>query len=176
MKKYIIGSKALGLNNNKDIDYLVINDELDYKRLYENGEDIVYRSKEHIDTYMNYQVDFKSNPYMHLINYQLDQNIISSDFPLKYNVLNKRKELIKLLNYIVDNKLLNFSEKITSKNKCCTSVIYHVAYNMFILKNNSSVLTNAQKSVIQKIHDCQMPIEYLKELEIEIKSFKKEVQ
>ena len=36
--------------------------------------------------------------------------------------------------------------------------------NIFILKNNSPIITVEQKAVIQKIHDCQMPIDYLDEL------------
>jgi hypothetical protein len=51
------------------------------------------------------------------------------------------------------------------KRKNCSKLIYHFAYNLFILQNNSVYLTPEQKEIIQKIHDCQMPIEYLDELE-----------
>lgn len=42
--------------------------------------------------------------------------------------------------------------------------IYHIAYNLFILLNNSVTLTEEQMNIVQKIHDCEMPIQYLQEL------------
>ena len=69
-------------------------------------------------------------------------------------------------------KKYKFDKEKYSQNNCCDKKIYHIAYNMFILQNNSPILTNEQKEIVQKIHDKEMPIEYLDEMEKIIKSFK----
>jgi hypothetical protein len=163
MSKYLIGSKLLGLDNNKDNDYLIISDEYDYKRKYENGEDVLYRSTENMQKFMMFDVDMKTNAGLLLLNYQLDKNIIGQNFPIEYNLLDYRSQLIELLNMIVEYKLLNFSKRISSKGHC-SKRLYHIAYNIFIIQNNSPIITEEQKAIIQKLHDRQMSITYIDEL------------
>ena len=171
MSKYLIGSKLLGLKNNKDTDYLVLGEkEKDYAIL-ENGIEYSYKTFEWINNQMKFQ-EYKKNKRFFLFNYQLDAKIIGQNFPIEYHILDYKNELIEYLNWIVENRKFNFSKKITVNKKCCAKKIYHIAYNMFILQNNSPILTNEQKEIVQKIHDKEMPVEYLDEMEKIIKSFK----
>lgn len=173
-KRYLIGSCQLGLKNNHDTDYLQIEESGDgsrYKREFKNGEDVVTRSAVNIDRQMNFElpINEKTAKY-YIINYQLDEEIIGQEFPYKYRILDKRDKYIQLLNYIADNKVLNFNKEININDWHCSKALYHVAYLTFILENNSTILTAEQKAVVQKIHDKQMPIAYLDELEEKIRN------
>ena len=165
MNKYLIGSKLLGLTNEKDSDYVVITNE--NKKVFENGEDIFYLTEEQLLKNLNFNV---RNSFILAVNYQYDRAIIGSEFPIEYHILDHRTELINFLKKVVKNRDLNFNKRITCKNNCCSRLIYHIAYNLFILENNSPIITEEQKAIIQDIHDIKMPIEYLDELATRILS------
>lgn len=175
-KKYLIGSKLLGLQNNKDLDYLVIVDDDDERagtRYSDNGEDVFYISKSVQDKTMSFALPFDQNTARRYIkSYALDADIIGQDFPLIYHILDKRGKYIELLNYIVDNRACNFihTDKFNGGN--CSKLIYHVAYLTFIIENNSVDLTDEQKAIVQQIHDLKMPYTYLQTLEDKIRSLK----
>lgn len=173
-KKYLVGSYALGLSNSKDADYVVIVDGYDSEycvKKFEDGAEHFYETKANIDSFMLFERPFvHQNILRYAINYQYDQSIIDSEFPLKYNILDQRQKYVEMLNWIVDNKALNFNKGINLNNWKCSKLIYHVAYIVFILENNSTTLTSKQKAIVQKIHDKQMPIAYLDELSKRIKS------
>jgi hypothetical protein len=162
--KYLIGSKLLGLNNNKDSDFLILSKEHDYKRVWENDEDVVYRSVEHINKFLTYDVDVQRHHPLLLFNYQLDHSIIGQDFPVYFNILEHKDKVKELLHCVVDNRLYNFNKRITLNKLYCCKNLYHFAYNLFILMNNSTQLTEEQKEIIQKIHDGLMPISYIDEM------------
>ena len=172
MIKYKVGSVALGLNNTKDIDYVVISNKKQKISVVNNDgiyEDLWYFRLE--DLYRNLQ--FKSrNIFTLLSNYEYDIEIIGSSFPIKYHILDYKEQLIKLLKEIVNNKSFNFDKRITQGNNCCCKIIYHITYNLFILENNSPIITDEQKEIIQKIHDRLMTIDYLDELEHRIYNLK----
>ena len=173
---FLIGSRLLGLSNNHDTDYLQITESDDvtfYKREHIKGEDVVTRSSANIARQMNFDMPINEKTVKYyIINYQLDEEIIGQEFPYKYRILDKRDKYIQLLNYIADNKVLNFNKEININDWHCSKALYHVAYLTFILENNSTVLTAQQKAVVQRIHDKQMPIAYLDELEEKIKTLK----
>ena len=164
MKKFIIGSSILGLTNLRDKDYLYI---------VENGNTITindendnhYRTKE----YQLELLEFKNNDGRKLFNYQCDK-AINKEFGefISYNILDYKSELIKFLKNIVNKKLFNFDKRVSTEDKKCAKYIYHIAYNLFIVENNSPIITTEQKEIIQKIHDLKMPIDYLDELERKI--------
>ena len=172
MIKYKVGSVALGLNNTKDIDYVVISNKTQKISVMNNEgiyEDLWCFTLE--DLYKNLQ--FKSRDIFTLLsNYEYDIEIIDSSFPIEYHILDYKEQLIKLLKEIVNNKSFNFDKRITQGNKCCCKIIYHIAYNLFILENNSPIITEEQKSIIQDIHDLKKPIEYLDVLEHRINNLK----
>ena len=161
--KYLIGSKLLGLDNAKDSDYLVICNDYEYERRPTNTQDIFYRNENNIKTLMVFNADLKENARFLILNYQLDKNIIGQNFPIEYHLLGYKDKVKELLKIIVENKLLNFNKRITVKG-CCSKILYHVAYNAFILQNGTTTLTSEQKAIIQDIHDCKKPISYLDEL------------
>ena len=167
MKRYLVGSNLLCLHNCCDHDYVVVveTDEEYRKCVFEEENHIYYISKPMLDKYMNFEIDYKENVHDYLIQYQLDQNIISWDFPYKYNILDHKDKYIELLKYVVENKKHGFRRLSKKDNECCTKGLYHIAYNMFICLNNSTILTKEQKEIIQQIHDRKMPISYLDEME-----------
>ena len=161
MNKYKVGSVGVGVSNNRDKDYVVISNEVDYKRTFdkETKEEIIYISEETLKN----NLKFKGNFHHQLYNYQYDREIIGEDFPIEYHILDYKKELLEYLKTIVENKSFNMNTRITAKG-CCTKPVYHVAYNYFILKNNSPILTDEQFTIINMIHDGEMPISYINEL------------
>lgn len=163
-KKYIIGSKLLGLKDNHDEDVLVIVEDEDvnlYKREVIDGKDQVTRSVLNIERQMNFElpITFETARY-YIINYQLDADIIKQDFPLEYHILDKRDKYIELLKWIVKNKACNFVKE-GFNNGNCSKMIYHIEYLTYILENNSTELTDVQKEIIQKTHNKQMPSSYI---------------
>lgn len=169
--KYKIGSAKLGIKNNRDKDYVVISNDFNYKRETdkETKEDIIYISEEYLRNNLSFKGDFKQQMY----NYQYDKTFIGDDFPIKYEILAYKMELLNYLKEVVKLKLFNMNTLI-STNGCCTKIVYHVAYNYFILKNNSPILTAEQMEIVNKIHDCKMPISYIEELSNNILKMKYE--
>ena len=160
-KIFLIGSKLLNLSNCKDIDYLVLDNN---KNNIYNQNNIDYRYR--TITNIKETLKFKNDDGRKLFNYQLDKTI-NKEFGefISYNILDYRNELTRFLKEIVSYKMFNFNKRVTTNNGHCSKMIYHIAYNLFILENNSPIITDEQKAIIQKIHDRLMPIEYLDKLE-----------
>lgn len=159
--EYIIGSSLLNLKNNRDIDYLELsNKEIEYKWLIENEKQKLVISQQQLFKRLHFIETL--NPYQ-VFNYQYDKKIIGQGFPIEYNLLDYREKLIELIDYVFENNLLN-TNKFVSLNGNCSKKIYHIAYNIFILENNSVELNQEQKEIIQKIHDIEMPVSYIDEL------------
>lgn len=179
MEKYLIGSCLLGLRDPKDADYVVLTegdnaDSCVHK--YENGEDCFYKTKANLDSYMNFERKFTHETVpTYIVSYQYDAEIIGQDFPVKYNVSAQRSKYVELLKWIVANKALNFDKSVLAcinDGTKLTKNLYHVAYLLFILQNNTVALTNKQKQTVQQIHDGAMPVDYLDELERAIYALK----
>lgn len=162
--EYNIGSTLLGLSNARDKDKLVITKEVTYKRVIENGKDIVYISPTHLEGLLKFENAEGKRERLMLYNYQLDEAIIGQGFPYKYHILDYRMELLELLTRTILEGKMNFNKRVMTENGCCCKAIYHIAYNIFILQNNSPYITREQKAIIQQIHDLNMPIDYLDEL------------
>lgn len=173
--QYQIGSRLLGLKNPHDDDKLIIKDESskDYIQQYENQKDTYMRTKKSLDDTMLFRLPFdKKTVRWYIVNYQLDANIIKQGFPIEYHVLDRRDDYIRLLNYVVEYQELNFKKDENLNGGNCAKGIYHVAYLTFILENNSVELTEEQRGIVQKIHDKEMPQEYLDVLKQKIKDLK----
>ena len=170
--RYLLGSKILKLDNSRDHDYIVVSEGEEYRREWlENGEDILYIG----EITLKNKLEFKdidslisnntpSNRQLlnrMLYNYQYDKDIMPEEFCITYTLLDYREELTKLLKHIKEKKLFNFNKRIKINNQFCSKIVYHIAYNIFILQNNSPILTQEQKEIIQKIHDFKMPVEYV---------------
>ena len=160
MNKYLVGSAACGLANLKDRDYIIlIDDTLTGEYQMSHREDCFWCTKGQLLT----RFRFEGTLFESIVNFQFDREIIGSEFPIEYHILDYRETLTLLLKRIARDGELNFHTAI-STNGCCTKMIYYIAYNIFILQNNSPHLTPEQKAIVQKIHDRQMPISYINEL------------
>lgn len=175
-QKYLIGSKLLGLTNNHDTDYLVLQDDddsMDYRRSYENGVETHYKLSSMLQKAFNFELPFDDESIRYyIVNYQLDENIIGQNFPYKFSVLAKRDKHIEMLNWVVDNRAVNFVKNKALNRGNCSKLIYHIAYMVFMLENNSTVLTAEQKAIVQRIHDKKMPQDYLDVLAEKIRNLK----
>ena len=67
---------------------------------------------------------------------------------------------------------MNFNPIIIVNKNCCSKLVYHIAYNLFIVQNNSPIITEEQKAIVQKLHDGEMPISYIDKLRAMIKALK----
>ena len=164
-KKYLIGSSLIGLKNNRDVDYLILVDDIPKDPIREPGVDNHYWTKEQLIDFLNFKTDVKQPARQCLWNYQCDRDLIGDDFPIEFHILDHKEKLKDFLKKVVYHRQLNFNKYVTFDGGYCSKLIYHFAYNLFILQNNSVHMTQEQKEIIQKIHDYQMPIEYLDELE-----------
>lgn len=161
MEKYLIGSSLLGIKNTRDKDYIVFIDNANYTRsavVMENLEgNIHYRNKDDFIKSLN----FKLEDYKSLVNYQCDREFIGEDFPIEYHILDYKDKVIEMLKRISKFNKCGFSKNFMQGDNCCIKRIYHIAYNIFIVQNNSVELTDKQLEIVQKIHDIQMPIDYI---------------
>lgn|SRR5574344_1561630 len=159
MEKYQIGSYMLGLSNNHDYDYLIIGDK--FKRYRDDSGDCLVLTPQQLEN----DLYFKSTTMMFCIfNYQLDCHINPAFTYCKYNILDYQDELKKVVSDIINEHQLGFSKDIGNANCCIRKNVYHIAYNIYILKNKSTTLTSTQKKNIQKIHDGIMPLSFIDEL------------
>lgn len=165
MDKYLVGSYLLGLSNQKDNDYLVIGEKPKDISLFNADEDIRFRKEEELKGCLR----FENNSFGWIYNYQLDQ-VINPSFATyySYNILDYKDKLKERLKNVVKNKSYNFNKILTQGDGCCSKIIYHIAYNTFILENNNPIITAEQKAIIQDIHDLKKPIAYLDELAAKI--------
>lgn len=167
---YLIGSKLLGIKNTKDVDYLeIIEGSNTYYKKNDNGTDVFYSTIDKINKRLNFEVEDKFSLAFQLFNYQFDQTLRKhfgyDDFPIKYNILDHKKELEAFLKYIKDNKLFNYDTRIVGKNNHISKQIFHIAYNKLILLNNSPILTEEQQEFVQRIHDKEVTWdEYIKKV------------
>jgi len=169
MNKYQLGSKLLNLDNTRDNDFVILVDgdrDTNY-RSKEDG-DCFCMSKAYLDKFINFEEEFDYKTIaIYIVLYQYDKDIIGQNFPIEYHILDRKNDFIRLLKFIRENKLLNLDTEIkisTKENRkfyICSKIQYHIVYNLFIIKNNSVNLTAEQKAIIQKIHDRQMPAEYI---------------
>ncbi len=153
---YQIGSKALGLNNTRDNDYIVIVDKNNYySRILTSEYELKLISKDFLLKNLNFETRYA------IYNYQYDKQIIGNEFPIDYHLMNHKEQLIDFISNTIKSKEMNFNKRITVNNGCCSKLVYHVAWNIFALINNSVILTEEQKDIVQKIHDEEMPIKYI---------------
>ncbi len=153
---YLVGSKLLGLKNPSDEDYIdIVEDNKNYRKLID-GKDVNFRNKDLLIKIMNFEADFNQWALAMSWNYQLDADIIKQDFPIEYHILEHKEALQKFLNEIKNKRERNYHPNIYDKNKCMFKSCYHIAYNKFILENNSIILTPEQLDIVQKIHDHKM--------------------
>lgn len=154
--KYQIGSKALGLNNTHDSDYVEIVEQTNYyNRILTVEYELKQISKDLLLKNLNFETRYA------IYNYQYDKEIIGNEFPIEYHLMDHREQLIEFISNVIESKDMNFNKRITVNNGCCSKLIYHIAWNIFALINNSVILTKEQKEIVQKIHDEEMPIEFI---------------
>lgn len=167
---YPIGSAMLKLNNIRDKDYLTF-DEPGQKIRVENNIifDIHSVNKEFFEQAVFFNTtqlekDSQHFEYQQFIAYQLDYSINNGTPYPQYNILEYKKPLYNLMSKYILNGLPPFSSGFLEKPGVCDKKLYHIAYNIYILLNNSTILTKEQRENIQKIHDRMMPITFLTEL------------
>ena len=164
---YLIGSKLLGIKNTKDVDYVeIVEGNKIHYRTFENGIDLLHISEDNLLDNFNF-TPIKKEYSIH--SYQYDQTLRKhfghDDFPIKYNILDHRKELEELLAYIKKRKILNYNTRLYGKNGHVPKQIFHIAYNKLILLNNSPILTEEQQEFVQRIHDKEVTWdEYIKKV------------
>lgn len=168
-KKYLVGSALLNLKNINDLDYISLenNNEKENNNLLKNNEkiDIFYVDSKRIAS-LTYDIDYFENSKTLFENFQYDNSIRSNlgheKIPIEFRILENREKVIELLNFTKENMLQNYTPLISYPGGFMTKSTLNVVYTKFIIENNSIILTEEQKDVIQRIHDRSMPwTEYL---------------
>lgn len=186
IKKYLTGSRFIGLENCHDYDYLIICDKTQWKRATpedrKNKQDNHYWTIELIKKSLNFEDQFSSANWDSLstmrallvTNVLFIQHLLSDvelcksekwvNKELFFNNKNKYKDgLLWAVQHNVYN--LNYDFMIRENMYCnCTRRIYNVMYTLYILLNGDFYITEQQKQILQTIHDNQMPLEFLKEI------------
>ena len=166
VKKFLVGSSLLNLSNPKDTDYVVIVDTEEELETLKNSGNKEFGDNHYLTKSMLVQnLNFEYSEYRSLINYQYDATINPAfGSYYEYHILDYKDTLKTLLKKIAKVKSNNLNKRVMTENGCCTKLVYHIAYNTFILINNSPIITNDQKAIIQSIHDKNMPIDYIDDL------------
>lgn len=155
---YIIGSTLLGLSNTHDIDYICS----DAKEKIVNQPNTIYHGcradslsivENRIQKFINYETTTTGI-------YQFDYRIIKQDFPIHFDILNYKNQIICMLKRVIKN--------LPPKSKQW----YHVLYLYYILENNSVTLTSEQFENVQKAHDRVIDNEIISDIKIKIKKLK----
>jgi len=176
---YQVGSTKLNLKNTHDIDYVgIVDSEEDFysKHVKYDNKDIIYRSIGNITKYLNFKERVTSQSCeAYLCNIGFDENIVDKSFPIKWSILDHREDYIKLLNEMVDRKLWWFHkifENIDNKDYTLPKDLYRLEYLIYILENNTTELTKEELYILQKLHDKQMPVDFIEEIIARIKKLK----
>lgn len=165
MENIQVGSTILGLERCRDTDILVIDDGHKYS-WFDKPSNYNYhpRSYERIKS----EMAFESAKYWdQFYAYMLDSEINPNN--LDYNVFDHKDKILSCVKNFNFDRLYMVPDKYRL-NDALEKKVYHVAYNTFLLINDSKILTPEQKIIIQKIHDREMPLEYGRELEGLIKN------
>ena len=153
--KILTGSKAGQIADNRDLDYLYVDEPRPATK--QEGIDGFEITSEELNQRKNFTFAERHKLYY---SYLFDK-AINPESPLDdYHILDYKKELYELIKETVEKNKFGLSGKFNYKGYILKQV-YHIAYNIFILWNDSPLITPEQKAIVQKIHDHQMPIEYL---------------
>jgi len=160
-KRIIIGSRAVGMNNeNSDYEYVQFSDSVDTFKIIRSGQDSIYLWN---PQYLNQVLNYKENPKFQLTTYLFDKDLNSEAMELGFDImehLDDMRDRIKRFCILHEEQL----GKVQSK------LWYHVAYQYFILKNNSKQLSEEQLDLVKSIHDHKPMTEFLKEMIDDIKT------
>lgn len=159
--KYLFGSKMLGLGNNRDEDWLIFVDE-NAKIANEYG----YKSIPFYQALINFFTrgkNIKADPFNALFLYQLSAEFIGDvDYPFSsFNILEHTtvwKEWLKV--YVNAKKTETWATKIDILPK----QFYHLLYQYHMIIENTHWISDEAKTIVQKIHDLEMPSSYFYEL------------
>ncbi len=168
--QYLVGSKKLGLQNARDMDILLIfEDEQITKenahQILKTSFDIDYRIWKKDDFEKFLTLDFLgNNPYNFLWLYQCDTDIIKQDFKYDFHILSIKDKMLPLLKSFLQEVLYSLRHPEWPKD-FNIKWVYHLAYNIFIFQNRTPHLTNEQIKKVQKLHDKNITINDIKELE-----------
>lgn len=166
--KFLTGSKYLGLSTNSDTDYVVIYVDENYTRRSDfdniNKIDIHNWYLKDIIKLLNFEISLDAKSSLRYLHNVFLSRFINQIPNYTYNIFYHRSEYKEFLlkckehNYIN----LNYEYALNINNGYLSKFIYKVIYLLFIFQNNSYEMTKEQLEIIQKIHDTQMPCEYLK--------------
>ena len=158
-----VGSTILGLDNCRDTDILLI-DSPRRGSWFKDGINFHPVDNERLKAEMAFDTDRYWDQFYA---YMLDSDINPNN--LDYNVFDYKDKLFSCIKNFNFDKLhiVPFDYR---PNGVMSKRLYHIAYNAFMLQNDSKILLPEQKVIVQKIHDHEMPLTYERELENLIKN------
>lgn len=159
--KYLLGSKMLKLENNRDEDWTVFVNE-NAKTANNYG----YKSIPFFQTIINFFTrgnNIKADPYSALFLYQLSTGFVDdAEYPFgEFNILEHIKVWKEWLKAYMNGKKV---EARATKTDILPKQFYHILYQYYMITENVHFISDEAKAKVQKIHDLEMPSEYFYEL------------
>ena len=165
--KYLLGSKMLKLENNRDEDWVIFFPENTKAAREKGGHSIAF-----FKTILKHFINGKkiaANPYNALYLYQLSNGfILDESYPFKdFNILEHQAVWI---NWITAYMCAAEVEAEAIKATVLPKEFYHILYQYYMIKENTHWISDEAKAKVQKIHDLEMPSSYFEELRALINS------
>lgn len=150
--KYLIGSQFLKLQNCKDTDYLLTGEQLSTVSLQKNESYLPIDFFQWYVDFLKGDEEKTTDSFVFFTLYQFSQGW-RPDFPVKFEMLDFKKKWIKLLQHFVNSE--EATKRMLTGGKA-TKVFYHIAYQYYILKENTYQISEEGLSLVQHIHDFGM--------------------
>ena len=95
---YIVGSSVLKLSNCNDIDYInIIKGKNDIKYTFIDDKNIKHDIFNITIAQLIEKLNFKNSDFINLQLYQYDYRLIGDNFPIYFNILDHKRQIIQIL-------------------------------------------------------------------------------
>ena len=159
MRKYLVGSKMLKLDNCRDTDYMYIKEENEVSD--EKGRTVRFQNFI-IESFIRTK-DIKSDPCKSWLLYQVTTGFHEEDdYPFKFDIRDYKDQWIKHLQAYLNDA--DVERRYTERGEILPKEMYHFEYQYHMILENKLWLDGEAKDVVQKIHDLEMPVSYFYEL------------
>lgn len=164
-KLFLVGSRLLRMDNCGDTDYCYFSKIRLPKEYKVHKIPMVAKLMQNFPKYLKYRNAKGSTSTMSVSNYYYQYSKCfhpEEDWPITWDIRDYKEDWIKML-----KNHINSEEAITQYIKGKTFIdkkFYNIAYQYFMIRDNTVYLEGESKQIVQKIHDRQMPISYFYEM------------
>jgi hypothetical protein len=166
--KYLLGSKMLKLNNNRDEDWVTFVEKHNPEKRIKGHRRIPF-FKMMMERFLGGEVH-PDSMYHSCFFFQLSCGFFEGDenYPFKdFNLLEHKDVWIKQLKGYMNHPK---TEKLAFSKETLDKTFYHILYQYHMIVEDTHWISDEAKVDVQKIHDLEMPSSYFYELRDKINS------